>query len=167
MAIRIRALNTFFVLLMGVVFTNCGPGRQTDFYDYSHISDLDRVPLIKPRDIVSADRGNTFTMPLWYSKLHDNQVTGFDSVGVKGSCMAIHFDSFYTGSEMSEAWIVADTLRRDERMFTDRRSYIAYLDSGTGSGLKLYEVKMLYKNFADKGVLPDEWPRHKKASWAK
>ncbi|MDB5282924.1 MAG: hypothetical protein JWO06_1999, partial [Bacteroidota bacterium] len=64
-------------------------------------------------------------------------------------------------SQMTEAWVLIDIKKQDEKVFTSADSLNAFAKQNGVGQIKLYDVNPLFEKFKTKGELPAEWPVRK------
>ena len=143
-------------------FMGCNNTSKKGFYDYSSYSDLVRVPLIEPYEIISADQGNTFTFMLPFDKInklyYTDQITPTDSIGINDNFIVLYTKGMNLGSNKTQAWFLIDIKNKDEVAFTKHEEFQEFIHSKKIGTIKLYDCKSIYSVFASKGSLPTEWP---------
>jgi hypothetical protein len=155
------------LFIISVVFYSCNFNSKNEkkgFYDYSKEYDLYRVPLIEPLEIISADRGFSWTFKLPYRQIENKDEIGGDvkKIGIDKSIIVLFTPSTYIFNSMNNAWIVVDVENKTEKAFINESEYNKYLIEKGISQIKLYEVSEVFKVFDTENKLPIEWVKQPK-----
>jgi|GEM_PF-3675867 len=158
-----KILKYCFIL---IALAGCQSTTKEDmdnlFYKESHRDDLVRIPLIKPMEVISADKGSEWVFRLPYGQVMDKEIdiSGIDLIGVSGSFVVIHSSRMYFDSGMREVWFVIDTAKQTETAITDEQEYNKYISENNLKSLKLMNINEVFLQFDTNGQLPWDSNNH-------
>jgi hypothetical protein len=156
-----KIIGIFFLLLFGV---SCLPDKKSKkgFYEYSRRSDLCRIPLIEPLELISAARGveGTWTYNLIYGGIRNTHNIGFsEKVGIYDSMIIIYSSNAYVYDQMTPAWFVIDRRKKVEKAFIDTAAYARFLKINKMPTVQLHNIATLFWEFEKSQKLPPGWPK--------
>lgn len=146
-------INTAVIILLGIL-TACNSEntkKQESFYDNSKKWDLNRIPLIEPYQLLSADNGYS-----WVFKRNDKEDV-INKVGISDSTIILFSNRTALPGMMSKAWFVIKLNPYNEKVFTNEIDYKTYLTEIGVSRADLHDVGLIFQEFNEQNKLPKEW----------
>lgn len=154
---KIKIFTTLIILL--VIITACNSDtkiKSIGFYDYTKKWDLNRIPLIEPYQLLSADNGHS-----WVFKRNDKEDV-INYAGISDSTIVLFSKRTALPGMMSKAWFVIKLNPYNEKLFTNEMDYKKQLENFGLSSVKLYDVKLIFQEFSQLNKLPKEWTQQPK-----
>lgn len=162
-----RNIITLIGIIISIVVFGCQPKktRNNNFYNYSKDWDLDRIPLIQPYELISADKGYLWVLrnkELDYKKKKYYDA-GVEKVGVYFNYIILYTSSTYFDYKMTELWIVINTHNDTTVYYTEEDKYITGIRKmEIKIPLTLYTTSEIFNKFKDSFILPEEWNNKEK-----
>lgn len=123
--------------------------KESNFYEYSQKFDLYRLPLVKPYELISANKGFN-----WFFKNNNFEIE-VDSVGISDSFIVIYSSSVYKpelGGRF-EQWLVINHKTNEISVNT----FEEFKEFKNNNNLTMYDVNEVYKVFNENLQLPTKW----------
>jgi hypothetical protein len=147
------------------------------FYEYTHDSDLLRLPLIEPYELYSADiaKGEEWNASVLGRKGEYMTFEGLmndsphvDSVSIKGCYIFLYSSSENFKDTMCNAWFVFNTNSRQGTSFRDYKTFYETMKKIKIDHVNFYDPKEVFMKFDIDHNLPPEWDslvQKDKESW--
>jgi hypothetical protein len=158
---KIKYVKLLLCICYSFIMLNCNSdAKKKDFYTYSRVSDLCRIPLIEPLEIISAAKGikGSWTYQMRYNSLpHKYTIDNIDSVGVKSNIIVIFSGYTYINNRMAPCWFVINMEDQNEASFMTFRECDSALK---GTPVRMYAVEDLFRVFDGQKKLPAGWRKN-------
>lgn len=146
------------IIIIVLLTTSCNETRNAnnstdmEFYNFSKTSDLYRLPLVKPHELISADRGF-----LWFYKGNNIDIE-VDSIGISDLFIVIYSSSVYKPklSGRFEQWLVINHTTNEAKTINTLSEYESFKKNNNIT-VKLYSVNEVFDVFNKSLQLPSEW----------
>lgn len=121
------------------------------FYTDTRREDLDRLPLVKPLELYSADGGSTWFFDLPFGEVEMQDQVTCVMVGMKDSILVVYTDLVSLPGETTDAWFCCDL---DQRSTTVFRSSEAFRNTAFNASIEMHSVRKAFAQFRQTGELP-------------
>jgi len=164
--------KSIYFILLTLVFFGCKPTQtKQDFYSYSKSSDLWRLPLLEPFELISPTNSSDwflviknpdFTNPVFYTSGDEFQLSNIESVGILDSVIVIHSTNIYWPklSGSYNTTLIIDTKTQNKHIYSNQY-HRSDLNDKLGElnikSIKLYPLESVLKSFQTNLSLPKEW----------
>ncbi len=156
--------NTILIalaLIIGIIM-GCQHKKSKDnnFYNYIRDRDLDRVPLIQPYEIISADKGEYWQLRNQEFDYKEKQYynEGVEKVGIYLNYIILYTSSTYFDYKMTELWVVINTNSDSTSYYIEEDKYKTGIRKmGIKLSVTLYTTTEVFKQYEDNFTLPKEW----------
>lgn len=139
------------VTLTILIIVSCrDTNKKMDFYEYFKTADLYRLPLVKPHELISANKGFN-----WFYKSNNFDVE-VDSVGISESFIVIYSSSVYKpelGGRF-EQWLIINHKTNETNIVNVSDEF---KDFKNNNNFTMYAINEVYNVFNENLQLPAEW----------
>ena len=146
---KVKFISIVYIILL----SSCWADKKVpNFYEYSKVGYMYRIPIIYPYELVSDD-GN-----FWSVKSSTKGGQWLSKVGLRDSIFVVYSarDLSYS-SDHPSVWLVHDVKNKIENVFLNEKDYLLYMKRKDFDTIKLYDVKQVYKEYETSLKLPNDW----------
>lgn len=161
----LKIFGVLFIVCMIIYFFFSE--KEKGFYQYTKSeSDLWRLPLIEPYELNSTTGEGENWCIINFSKLIKkfddmNISVRVDSISLCNNLIIMYSsNNYYKSKEVECMYLTYDVTEENGNVFVTRNEYDNYLNKRLCNHIKLYDPKILYKNYARDFSLPLEWQIH-------
>lgn len=150
-------------LVMTFLFMSCWNShnnKKEGFYDYSQTWDLYRVPLIEPYQIISADKGHSWSLNLKGNEIKGvSSINNIQSIGLYDTIFTVFSPRIDIPGDRTNVWFIINAAKKEGKYFVTEKDFKNYLKEHGLAEIKLYEINQVFTDFDKEKRLPPEWPR--------
>lgn len=164
--------KAIFGIVLSVLFLSCNNGPAKDnFYSYNKTSDLWRLPLLEPYELISPTKSGDWFLVLEQPDFNNNdffntgnefQLSNIESIGIRDSVIVIHSTNIYwpkLGGSYNTTLLI-DAKTGNKFIFSNqhhRMDLSEKLEELKVKTLQLRRLEDVWKAFQARLSLPEEW----------
>jgi len=137
---------TVIFLIASFLNTSCwNNDKEEDFYNYSRISYIYRLPVIKPYEITSPDNGKNWAIAFKNSPPPVHGVQFLTNIGIQDSVFIVYSSEDLSVPGHPQVWAVIDVVKKE-----------VHLKNKGLEDIRLYEINTVFETFDKNKKLPHE-----------